>query len=709
MPDITTPPEQGATSDAPPPDPFKWDDERKRKWQDRIQKAEAKQKQYHRWWERALEVYAPKVTENPEEYQLRVRSNRAFRNVERKIAELFYQRPEVSVAPSPIIEQLPNAAVVTSAHAAIMNEKLGPDGADALYIVRRAVFDYELFGAGWVKAGYRAHTVDTPKAVPVLDEAGQPVPDAMGQPQMTIDVVPVPIKTECFLENLSTKAMLTPAEFDSTEFDKSPWLGMRFRMPFSEAKRMPGWKFKEGWKPGGSGGRDNDLKFDQGVQPSEPETDEIQGTEIYYKSSIYRDDVVHPDRLTKLVLVDGHDDPVEWRDDPDQTVDGQGGLTPDSRIGYPYHPLVIRMLTDSAYVMSDVAIGMPQIQEMDKHREQMSIQRDINITRYYYNTEDLTEEEHSKALRAPQGGGVGLSAKAFNSPSGPIRPFPQFSMSPDDHVSAQTMSSDYDQQFAIDATGAGALDPTKATATEHNLRQANANVRQGSEQACVASWYIKLVTKFSTLIQKYFQIDDAAKIVGMQTAMQWDQWRKQLPTRLAFTMEPDSSLRNDTPLERMQLQQFYTYAANSGLINQKYLLEKLCYKFHLDPSKALVQPPPQKPPPPSISLSIKSESLSPLAPESPILLEVLTQYGIQISPEAVKNAMLLGQMAMAAQAEAAAIKAASKGGEQPKHGGKVPEVESLDKHAAEDTGGMQGSGAMMPGMAGGMPGTGVVQ
>ncbi len=708
MADITTDPfNPEPAKDEGPPDPFKWDDDRKAKWQGRISRAEAKQKDYHVWWDKALKVYAPSVKEAPDDWALKVRAGRAFRNVERKISELFYQRPDVSVTPSPLLEQAgPPGQVMTAAHAVIVNEKLGTEGVNAMAVVRRAVFHYELFAAGWVKIGYRAWTKPMPQAVPQLGPDGQAVmqPDPAGTGQLvpvtTIDVVDVPIKTECFMENFSVKEALIPDDFDSTDFDKAPWLGRKFRVPLSEAKRL--WKkIPKDWKPGAKK-QDAETKFDHGTSSSEPSLDEVSGTEIVYRSSLYRDDIIHPDHLTELVLIDGLDEPAEHRDLPHQEFDKQGRLTPDSLIGFPYHPLVIRDLPDSSYVMSDVAVGMPLTNQIDTYRAQGVEQRDINLTRFYYPTDKLPEEELSKALAAPHGGGVGVSSEAFDLPQ-LFKPFPHFPVPPDDHVMASILDNDYSQMLGVDPNTAGVQSQKSQTATETNVVQAHANVRQGSEQAIVANWYIRLVTKFSTLVQKYLSVDDAAQIVGMEQAQAWDAWRKALPTRLAFTIEPDSSLKNDTPLDRKQLQDVFTYLAQDPNVNRRYWVEKLCYKNHVDPTKALIpvdkiQPP--KPEPPKASVSFKMEDFSPLNPWSPIAADLWTKLtNIPIDPVAVKTAAGIGQQVQEMQAAMAAEDQS-----QQKHGGKVKQLDSLDKHATDQTGGMQGSGVPSPGLSGGQSG-----
>jgi hypothetical protein len=145
----------------------------------------------------------------------------------------------------------------------------------------------------------------------------------------------------------------------------------------------------------------------------------------------------------------------------------------------------------------------------------------------------------------------------------------------------------------------------------------------------------------------------------------------------------------DQAVDRKQAQDLYSFLANDPFVNRGELLAQLLRKFHLDPAKIVQQPPPPQPDQSKTSLSFKGEDL--IGPQAPIVIEILVQQGYKISPTAVMQSqqMLLDAQAMAA-AEAAEGEAA-KG--DTKHGGKVAQQESLSKHAADKTGGMQGTGA----------------
>lgn len=707
----TTPSADPEKPTEPPADPLAWDKKKAAEWKGRIDRAQARKKDIAVWWDAAMKEYAPRFDEQPDTYRLRVRTNRPFSIVERKIGDLFYQRPDVSVAPSPLLEELavtnPAFSALPTVHSHILNEKLGLDGVDAVGLMSTALFDKELCGAGWTDMGYESYTKPMPQTVTDPDTPG-PIDPMTGQPTVIpgaerIEVVDVPVKSNCYWENVSPKAVLIPTECRGTDYDKqAAWLGLRFTISLNEAKRKWGAKIPENFKP--SGPKQGEDYFDHGGNASPSGTTDLcAGTRIWYKSSLFRDDIIHPDHLTLLIFLDGIKDPVDEKDSPHQEFDAQGRLTPDSLIGFPLHPIVVRKLTDSPYIMSDVGVIMPQTQEMDVFREQCVEQRRINLTRFAHNTDEITNDELKAAMNAPQGGSIGLPAKAFSSGRLPLRPFEIAPIPPDDWAFNATQENDLSQTMGIDATAQGVAAGGSETATKTGVLQNNRNVRAGKEANTVAACYIKGVTKFSTLIQRYLTPEDAAAIVGQQRAMLWDAWRKEIPTRLAFTMLPDSQLRNDTPLDRKQFMDTMTYAANDPNINRRYMWQEYFRKCHIDETRALLPPeqvPQPKPEQPKPSVAFKGEDFNPMLPQSPIMMDLFQKItNLQIDPEAVKNALALAQLVTLMNAQAQTDGAADQKG-QPAHGGKLAQMESLDKHHDDKSGGMQGSGQLLPQMGG---------
>jgi hypothetical protein len=653
-------------------------------WRQQIAEARTRRESVMRWAEANLARYAPPLDGNPDAYGSEINTNRDFTLVERKKAALFYQKPDVTAIPSPLLADQPELLEV---HQQILNEKLGPDGVDVESLVDRVLFDVLCpTGTGWSILGYEATTVPTPIQVPAPATTTL-MPGAvlgLSPPPLTYQTVlaPVPIFQDCFWSWFSPKQALKPVSARTTESDTWPWIGMEFELPTALAIR-------KGWVPADYQGEPSsaELHFQHG-SPT-PTESVVRGVLIFYQSALFREDRPHPKHQTELILIEGRDDPAVHKDSAYQTLTPQGTLSPDSLLGYPIHPCTIRVLTDAADVPSDCTISAPLVNELNRFREQMLEQRDANVMRWMYSTDRLPPDALAKIVRSPIGGMIGVPEEAFVG-DGAIKELPHGTYPRENFTFNDYLDNDLARTHAIDAEQSGAGNPGEKSATESQIQQNNVNARLGRERGRVLQWYLKGVTKYSAILQRLMPVEDAAKIVGPQAAQQWDQWRRQIPASLAFTAMPDSSQRNDLAVDRKRALDEYTFFANDPFINRLELLKTLMPKLRYPMKVVQSEPPELKPEPGKHSLALKGEDLNPLAPQFPIILEILQQDGLTISPQAIQQAQQSAQTALlAAQIPA---QATGQGAPPPneQHGGKVPQLESLSKHANALTGGMQG-------------------
>lgn len=650
-------------------------------------------KQHEPWWKANIKAYAPMPDQTPERYAQDINTNRDFTLVERKKADLFFTSPEVSLQPTPLMDGPvmvngqpmmgpPNPqtgqpqpvmnAPSLQAHKEIVNEGLGRDGIDAKRMVHQALFDViSTSGIGWVKLGYEQFS----SLVQTLDPYTGQMRD-----------IPVPVKRQVYAHYFTPMQALIPHNFRSTEWDSAPWLGMEFTLPLTKANREK-YHIPEDFE--GSKSDAKSQHFDYGLKIEEGERI-FTGVELEYRSVQFRDDVVHPDHLTQLVLVDGMDEPAIHQDSPHQTLDEHGCLTPDSLRGFSIHPLNVRMQTDTAYVASDCTLIRPLVNELNIYRNQSLQFRDATTLKWYYNTDTMPADALAKVVRAPIGGLVGMPPEMFIGEN--IKEFPQGSMPRENFTGQQGIDDDISRTSGIDASGAGVQAGPSQTATAEQIQQGNASARLKFERGVVLDWYIRFVNKYSTLVQRYLPVEDAAKIVGTQRAQAWDVWRKTVPSALAFTALPDSALMTDQAADRDAAMKEYTYFAQDPYVNREYLLRKLAIKMHYDPALLVRQPDPPKPEAAKMSLALASESLNPYMPEYTAVYQILTQQGVKnLPPPPVTPEQAMQMQAQAAQQAAEQEAALKQQGQQP-HGGKVAQMESLSKHAVDQTGGTEGIG-----------------
>jgi hypothetical protein len=653
-------------------------------WWGRIDASRALRKKASKWWESNLKAYAPSIDDSCDHYETEVNTNRDFTLVERKKADLFYQQPEVTLEPSPLMA---GQEPLIEAHQHIVNELLGADGANVKPVAHQVLFDVLCTaGTGFTKIGYEQSGVMQEVADPQTGELVQ---------------VEVPVFSQIYWRHISPKQALIPADHTSTIWDDAPWLGWEGEMPLRVAKR-------KGWVPEDFEGSSPDKDLHFGESRGDVKDSVVKFVEIYYKSALYRDDRVHPQHLTHLVLVDGKTskgelvEPAVHEDSPDQQFDDRGRLTKDSLIGFPIHPLTIRTVTDSPIVPSDCTISRPLVAELNRFREDMIRQRDANNMRWLANNDTLPPDALQKIVRSPIGGIIPIPGEAFVG-DGAIKELPHGSYPRENFTFNDYLDNDLARTHAIDESQSGADASGSGTATEAQITQNNSNARLGFERGIVLDWYLKGVTKFSTLIQRYLDVEKAAEIIGPEPTQAWDQWRRSVPSALAFTALPDSTMRQDSAVARKQAMDVYSFLRRDEMVNPIPLLTNVARRFHLS-AQVVAQNPPQKGPEPTKpGFSFKGDDLNPLNPQFPIVIEILRMAGVNVTPEAVKEAQggALNQM-MAQQAVPTGDVGAGQPGASTGHGGKQPQQESLSKHHAEMTGGMQGTGAPAPMAPGGL-------
>jgi len=644
-------------------------------WQEGLEQARTLRKQVSSWWDANVKAYAPQQSDDPAEYGSRLNTNRDFTLVERKKADLFYQQPNVQAIPSPLMV---GQEALMDTHTSLLNAKLGVHGVDAKALAHQVIFDVLCpAGSGFTVMGYESATVPTPQMNPETGEE---------------EMIPVPVYEECFWRWLSPKQALIPHSFRSTRWDDAPWLGFDFEWPVAVVKAK-GWVDEQ--YTGTS--TDDDLHFDYGMD-TKTSGNVARGTVIFYKSALYRPDRPHPLHQTMLVFIEGVEQPVEHKDSPYQTITPQGALSPDSLIGFPIHPLTIRPMTDSAYVPSDCTLSRPIVNELNRFRAQMIEMRDANIMRWQYNADVMPPDALAKIVRSPIGGMIGVPGEAFVG-DGAIKELPHGTYPRENFSFNDYLDNDLARTHALDANQAGADASGDSTATEANIRQSNVNARLGLERGVVLDWYIKGVTKYSTLLQRFLSVQDAAAIVGPQKAQEWDGWRRMVPASLAFTALPDSALRTDLASERKRAMDEYAFFAKDPLMDRKKLLTHLLPKLHYPIDVLVTEPPAKTPEPTKPNFSFKGDDLNPLNPQFPIVMEILRQAGVTVSPQAVQEAQAGAMNAMMAQGVAQDT-GQGDAGANTTHPGKVAPQESLSKHQTDLTGGMQGTG--QPVLAGAM-------
>jgi hypothetical protein len=551
-----------------------------------------------------------------------------------------------------------------------------------------------------------------------------------GQPEM----VPVVVHDEVFWSRMSGKAGLLPVDFRDTDYDRSPWIGYDFKKPVSQARRD--FNLPSDWSPPTGGTRE--VTFSENKDPAGSSDPQVTGTELWYRACLFDDSVSHPELLRCLVLVDGWPTPVKHENAPWQQLDPTGRLTADSIQGYPIHPLALRDFPDSAWVPADCSQTGPLTVEINTYLTQAKAKRDSNRLILATDVTKIDIEAAGRIADMEIFKGLNLNIlpvqeNALVGQNSAMMQIPTLDLGRETYLGLEIFEQKRDAVLGLSAPQGGAQNPNSRTATEIATVQRNADARFEQERQRALAWWIRGVQKLSAFVVRYGD-RCAVDILGQKRAQEWMNYRKSpvidpqtkqpvigpdgqpvtenLLGQFRFEVLIDSGKYLDVEADRRQFLQVINFAAKSPFIRQDTLWKTFCAKFGYPPDEWIAQPQPPRPDPPKMSLTFNGDDLS--EPQSPMVVEVLSQQGIQISPQAIAN-MATALKAKAVLEEHAALTKANpllglatappEGAPPPQPGppgmppgnaltpGMADKADRLDHHQLQESGGLPGAGA----------------
>lgn len=678
-------------------------------------------------WDENLKRYVPKPAKDASgKLNADVNIGADFRDVERKKAALFFDTPEVGltvkqdrVIPWPPEMPPPPKPLMLSTlvlwQQELVNALLGPQHANVKPTVLQAIFDCLCpAGVGPVSVGYQVTMRKETRTVPVIDPITQqpvmkPIPAVeqigaalgliapMPEPLMQDIEVDVPIYERWFISRFSPKALLVPASFKDTQFQRAPWLGNDWRKPLSQVRREH--DLPATWTAGSDD--EQHKPFFDGPDALQGKDDEtagdpyVSGVEIYYRQQLRSDKEVHPEALIKLVLADGTDEPLEHRPCPYQDFSESGELTLDSLKGFTARPLVLRQLSDSAWIPSDCSVTGALTKELEKFREQGIRQRDTNHNVILFDSKAIDPSAKDKIIRGPGGSWVPVIEGALAQGKDAIMAqATQATLGRENFIAQDYIEKDREQILGIGANQVGVQTRGSKTATEQTLVQRNSEARFEQERQAVKEWFLDVVAAFDTLVLRYADERIAVQILGETRGKLWAQFKSQLVGGYTYDLSVDSGKYLDVEADRRQWMQLYNQIRPDPFINPRPLLQKLASVWGLDPAELISEPnPPQKEL--KASVSFKGEDFNPLNPSFAIVVALARQGGWQIDEasvmEAQKQAQAQGQGVMPASGVGPDPKAAS----QPQHPGAAPKAPTVNQHLADESGDRSGPKVVM--------------
>lgn len=621
--------------------------------QHEVSTAIANRKEYLSTWRESVNyrVQKPFGAGSGDDAQDRVALPEDHARSKQKTAQLQFNLPKI-VARACRPEFTDAAPVVQAA----INDKLRRE-VQASYTVDEVLADV-VNGAGLMvsKVGVDIYeeVIEPPAPAPSMDPTtGLPVTLPAPEPVKQI------VARKFTWKRISPGAFLWPANFTGSNWDDAAWLGFETWMPIAQARKLYP-KLPLSY----SGGDAKPELLSADVLPEKAkrwEGTDVCVREIWYRAYLYDPAVNHPDRIRRVVYVDGHEHPVEHEDTDWQewvppvpstpaipaTLDPLTGAetapaqpAQPGRMGYfkgitryPIRVGTLMYVSDLAVPPSDSEIGRPQVREMMESRAQMLQQRKSSIPIRWYDVNRLDETIATRMrngewndmipMNGPGDRAIGEVARAN---------YPRENFQFDGII-----GGNLDRAWSLSNNQLSALNSGDRTAAEINSIRSAGDVRLDYEKARVNRYVVEACEVLFSLMQLFMGDTDYVEVIGEQAVPRLQAYtRASIQGAYAFDFVADSSERIDLATKQTNVLKMYNLLGNSPTTNRAEL-ERQIWELHgFDAARMTVKPEPKAPETPNISYRFGGEDLL-----NPFALALMMKAHPEIGPEQIKAAALL--------------------------------------------------------------------
>lgn len=444
---------------------------------------------------------------------------------------------------------------------------------------------------------------------------GTPVP---------MEMVPKVIDKRYFVNRVSPVDFLWPISFIGSDFDNAPWIGRTGRITWAEAQQR--WNLPETEKQrfiGSDKTTQDQLNIDTERDIEDDGDEFVSFDELFYKAQKYDPSVKLFDSIRHIVFISGKDDPIIDEPWKGQEVEEESGQI----IGatkFPIRVLTLSYITDEAIPPSDSAIGRPQVNEINKSRTQMILQREHSLP---VRTVDVNRVDPAimynlmkgvwQGMIPVQGNGQNIITEVSRSA------FPQENFAFNDLAMADLSRAWQTDQNSI----SGQVE----TRGEAEVIQANANTRIARERAKVGKFFTSIAEVLGGLICIY---EDPASF--------GEGFTPQISKTLSYSILADSTVLLDSQQRLKRIEDFVNMYAKSGWVNLEPVLKEAATLSGLDPAVVIQPPQPRPPVEPNISLRLTgTEDMM-----NPMTLAFLMKSGQAPTPDLIEQAKKLIEVAV---------------------------------------------------------------
>jgi hypothetical protein len=453
-------------------------------------------------------------------------------------------------------------------------------------------------------------------------------PQTMLQP----DGTPVPMQTvpqvydhRYLVQRISPADLLWPINFTGSDFDQAPWIGRTGRISWAQAVQRFG--LTEEDKQSMLGEERSTLdRLVHDIDKDKTTADEmVSFDEVFYKEYCFDEQAKSYTGIHHLVYVTGKDEPVVDESWKGQEVPPQGGNILGAQ-RFPVRVLTLSYLTDETIPPSDTAIGRPQVNEINKSRTQMILQRERSIPIRWADVNRVDPTIMQSLMRGSWQNIIPVQGQGTNI----LGEVARASHPQENFAFDKIAKSDLSELWQVGEADSGANVETKG---EADVIQNQMSTRIGRERARVSKFFVSVSEVLGGLLCLY----EDAQSFGQG-------FDPNVSRTLTYSILADSTVLVDSQQRLQRLIQFINFAAKSGWVDIEPVMKEIAQLSGLDPATVIKPPMPKPPVEPNISLRLTgTEDML-----QPLTLAFLMKSGQAPSADLIEQAKQLIQISVTA-------------------------------------------------------------
>lgn len=517
----------------------------------------------------------------------RIAVNLDWALTKRKHSALFSQLPAVRVAHPPDTD-VPQVGKWVSAFERKLNDTLVLSGVESAMeevmpdCINAAGFGLILVSREAITQDVQVPAIDMSMLPPQFQQMamqsgmlpnGQPIP---------MTTVPKTIDHRYVVTRISPADFLWPITFTSSDFDNAPWIGRSGRISWAEGSKK--WNLTPEDKDKICGEDrsildrlTHDIEKDKMVGDNQ-----ITFDEIFYKEYQFDPEAQSYSTIHHVVFIHGKEEPVVDEAWQGQQENPQGELVGVLR--YPLQVLTLTYLTDEAIPPSDSSIGRPQVNELNKSRTQMIMQRERSLPIRWFDVNRIDPAIQQSLMRGVWQGMIPVQGQGTNV----IGEIPRAQMPQENYVFDKIFKSDLNELWII-----GEPQQPVDTAAESNNLQFNQQTNVAKERARVGKFFCRVAEVLGGLIAIY----EDPSVFG-------DGYDSSISRTLSYSILADSTVLLDASQRLQRAINFFNFCMKTGWLAPEPVLREIASLSGFDPSEVIQPPQPKPSDPPNISLRL---------------------------------------------------------------------------------------------------------